>query len=414
MCKSHIALAVACVVAGIALETLRTRKAPRAHNFSAGPGPLDNEVLAQAQSELWSLDNTGMSIMEMSHRDAGGGVQTMMTEAEANVRTLLNVPSSYSVLFMHGGAHAQFAAIPLNLNASRALYANTGYWSQRARKEAEKIIGADAVDEFDAVTVDPATGERSIKAVAEWPEDASSNYSYLYFCASETIDGIAFLSEENAFPKGVPIVADFTSTLLSRPVDISKYAVIFASGGKNLGPSGMTLVIVAKEYTVAAQASRTTPSIMSYHLAATSLPIPSIYSTPPTFNIYMHGLVLKKLKKMGGMAAIEERAKRRASLIYDVIDHSHGFYVNSVHSSCRSRMSVPMRIGGETAATARRDLEERFAREAAAAGLLQLFGHPVKGGLRVTLYNGVRDESVALVADFMRVYARANSFSTVP
>ena len=325
----------------------------RAHNFSAGPGKTFDDVMYEAQRQLASFDGSGMSIMEMSHRDVDGPVQSMMSGAEADIRALLDVPAEgYHVMFMHGGAHAQFAAIPLNINAKRATYINTGYWSHRARDEAAKYFtGPDLViDELNPVTVDPRTGERFIAPPSEW--EVHHNSDYIYLCASETIDGLEFLDDSILSIRGdIPIVADFTSTLLSRPVDVSQYAMIFASGGKNLGPSGMTLVIVQDAWVRPGLANLLTPSIMSWDLAAHSAPIPSVYSTPPTFNIYMHSLVLKQLVGMGGMVALEARATARADKIYAVIDQSGGFYVNTVRRDFRSRMNVPMRIGGTFIAT---------------------------------------------------------------
>ena len=397
------------VIVALAAWWFQSKKM-RAHNFSAGPGKTFDDVMYEAQKQLASFDGSGMSIMEMSHRDVGGPVQSMMSGAEADIRALLNVPAEgYHVMFMHGGAHAQFAAIPLNVNAKRATYINTGYWSHRARDEAAKYLtGPDlAIDELNPVTVDPRTGERFITPPSEWSVHGDSDYVYL--CASETIDGLEFLDDSIlSIPGDIPIVADFTSTLLSRPVDVSKYAMIFASGGKNLGPSGMTLVIVQDAWVRPGVANPLTPSIMSWDLAAHSAPIPSVYSTPPTFNIYMHSLVLKKLVRMGGMSALEVRATTRADSIYAIIDASEGFYVNTVRRDFRSRMNVPMRIGGSSGSEPRRDLEEKFTAEAKKAGLLQLFGHKVKGGLRVTLYNGVNDDSVGLVAQFMLQFAAAN------
>lgn len=304
-----------------------------------------------------------------------------------------------TLLLCHASRAAQFAAVAMNLlqrpgSDGTADYVVTGYWSERAMHEAAKQGPMRAVR---------GASEDGSTMVPFEQLDLNPNASYVHICASETIDGLEFLSEPVA-PEGVPLVADFTSTLLSRRVDVSRYGVIYASGGKNLGPSGFALVIVRDDLVSASSAMANTPAVMSWHLHALRNPIPSIYHTPPVFNLYLHSLTLKWMERMGGMAAMEQRARRRAEEVYAAVDTSDGFYRTKVSDArFRSRMNVPMTI--MVAGQRRRDLEEQFCEEARAQDMLQLFGHPVRGGLRVTLYNGVRDESVSKVVAFMNAFA---------
>lgn len=361
----------------------------RAHNFSAGPSALPLAVLERAQAELLDYHGTGMSILETSHRDAGGPVQTVMARAEAQLRALLAIPSSYRVLFFHGGAHGQFAAVPLNLTSAseRAAYLVSGFWSERAREEASRYVTT--------LPVAAAIDARSLVPASSWevPRDAA----YVHLCANETIHGLE-LHEDPAWD-GPPLVADFTSTLLSRPVDVARYGVIYASSGKNLGPAGVTVVIVREEL-LARGARAETPSILDWAKQAASLPVPSLYSTPPVFALYLMGLVLDDLVARGGLQAAEWRARDRAARIYALLD-AGGVYENHVSSAARSRMNLPFRIRGGDA-----DAERRFLHEAEERGLHQLFGHPRFGGLRITLYNGVSDESVDALADYLEDFAR--------
>ena len=299
-------------------------------------------------------------------------------------------------------------------------YVVTGYWSERAMNEAAKQAPDNALRKVAGATEDGT----AFKPPSTW--GVNPNASYVHICASEvrcsprpacgaallcpaphgcsqTIDGLEFV-EEPEVPEGVPLVADFTSTLLSRRVDISKYGVIYASGGKNLGPSGFALVIVRDDLIGESLGSPSTPAVMSWYLHSLRKPIPSIYHTPPVYNLYLHSLVLRHQLKNGGMAAYEQRAITRASKVYAAVDTSNGFYVTKVsNKDHRSRMNVAMTI--RTGGKRRQDLEKAFVEEASAQGMLQLFGHPVRGGLRVTLYNGVPDEAVDRVVAFMNKFA---------
>lgn len=325
----------------------------------------------------------------MSHRDACGPVQNCITSASNKIRSLLKVPSNYHILFMQGGAHGQFAAIAMNLlgTKTQADYVSTGYWSQRAIKEASKYCNVRYA--YDGTKDNFA----SIPPVSEW--HISRDSAYVHICANETIHGLEFLYDPKLPEGSPPLVGDFTSTLLSRNIDISKYGCIYASGGKNLGPAGVTVVIIRDD--LVGLESPICPSVLSYSQMLNSKPIPSIYNTPPTFLIYMVDLVLTDNINMGGMDVLEARAKHRSSQIYNVVEDSGGFYsLKCQDASSRSRMNVPFRIGGENA-----DLEEQFCCEAEKRGLLQLFCHPLFPGCRVTLYNGIPDTAVDSLVEYM-------------
>lgn len=329
----------------------------------------------------------------MSHRDVGGPVQNCISSATDRIRTLLDVPSDYHILFMQGGAHGQFAAIALNLlgDKTQADYVTTGYWGQRAATEASKYCTVryayDGQDEKFA----------RIPPVSEW--DISEDSAYVHICANETIHGLEFVEDPELPAGSPPLVGDFTSTLLSRKIDISKYGCIYASGGKNLGPAGVTVIIVRKD--LVGKESPLCPSVLSYAKMAGSKPIPSIYNTPPTFLIYMVNLVLLDNMNSGGVEALEKRAIRRSGQIYDLMEESNGFYKPKCYDvPNRSRMNIPFRIGGGNI-----DLEETFSTEAAQRGLLQLFCHPLFPGCRITMYNGIPDSAVEALADFMIEFA---------
>ncbi|CAN8075637.1 unnamed protein product [Agarophyton chilense] len=368
-------------------------------NFSAGPACLSDWVMRTAGAEFCNKDSTGMGIMEMSHRDVGGPVQNAISSATDKLRIMLDVPDNYHILFLQGGAHGQFAAIALNLlgDKTQADYVCTGYWSQRAMTEASKYCKVrmaydGAEDNF-----------QYIPPVSQW--DISPDSAYVHICANETIHGLEFL-EDPVLPEGSPVlVGDFTSTILSRRINVSRYGCIYASGGKNLGPAGVVVVIVRDD--LLNKQLPTCPSVLSYSVMANSKPIPSIYNTPPTFLIYMVDLVLKDNLNNGGLEALEKRAMERARRVYDVIHDSNGFYTPKCNDSAhRSRMNVPFRIGNGSV-----HMEEQFCVEGAQRGLLQLFCHPLFPGCRITLYNGIPDSAVdALVEhmeDFQAKYARA-------
>lgn len=364
-------------------------------NFSAGPACLSDWVMRTAAEEFINKEGTGMGLMEMSHRDVGGPVQNCISSASDRIRTLLDVPSNYHVLFMQGGAHGQFAAVAMNLlgTKTQADYVSTGYWSQRAATEAGKYCSVRYA--YDG----SKDGFSHIPPVSEW--DISKESAYVHICANETIHGLEYF-EDPELPEGSPpLVGDFTSTLLSRKIDVSKYGCIYASGGKNLGPAGVTVIIIRED--LVGRESPICPSVLSYAKMAGSKPIPSIYNTPPTFLIYMVDLVLLDNMNMGGIEVLEARAKDRAAQIYNIIDDSNGFYKAKCSDVAhRSRMNVPFRIGGESGSV---DMEELFCSEAQKRGLLQLFCHPLFPGCRVTLYNGIPDSAVGALVEFMVEFA---------
>lgn len=300
---------------------------------------------------------------------------------------------------MQGGAHGQFAAVPMNLlgDKTQADYVNTGFWSQRAATEAEKYCKVRKA--YDGAK----DGYSYIPPVDEW--EISPESAYVHICANETIHGLEFLEDPTLPEDAPPLVGDFTSTLLSRRIDIKKYGCIYASGGKNLGPAGVTVIIIRED--LVGLESLTCPSVLSYAKMASSKPIMSIYNTPPTFLIYMIDLVLLDNMNSGGIEVLEERAKQRSGQIYSIVDESNGFYKAKCRSVChRSRMNVPFRICRGLQGDI--DLEELFCFEAEKRGLLQLFCHPLFPGCRVTLYNGIPDSAVDALCDFMVDFANAH------
>lgn len=371
----------------------------RVFNLSAGPAAMPTDVMEQAAAEFCNFRGTGMGFLEQSHRDAGGPVQTAIEDAHNDIRTLLKVPDDYHVMFMQSGAVGQFSLMPMNLlgNHKKIDFGKSGFWSVRASTEAAKYAEINTC--YDLGPDHNQEGIKAIPPTSEW--DISPDAGYVHICANETISGVEYLQE----PEGldVPIVSDFTSTLLSRPVDVSKYGAIFASFGKNLGPAGACLVIVKDSLLKEREAHPLTPSVLDYRLQAHSEPIPSLVNTPPTFILYMGGLVFKRTLALGGVEAMAERAKKNSGAVYDLIDSSDGFYRNNVDPAWRSRTTVPMRIKDGD-----RDLETLFEKEAAEFDppLFQLCGHPWFGGLRVTLYNGVPDEAVEATLAFMEHFAK--------
>lgn len=355
----------------------------RAFNFAAGPATLPVEVLEQVRDELTDWQHSGASVMEVSHR--GKAFMGLAREAEAALRRLLAVPEHYKVLFMQGGATGQFAAIPMNLaRADSTLdYVNTGAWSKKALAEAQRY----------AARVNVAADEAASRYTTV-PEPAalrlSPDAAYLHYTANETIGGVEF---PYVPVSAAPVVADMSSTLLSRPIDVARFGLIYAGAQKNLGPAGLTVVIVREDLTGHARPG--TPSVWDYRAVAAE---GSLLNTPPTFAWYVAGLVLKWLEAQGGLAAMGERNRAKAQRLYAAIDAS-GFYANPVAVKCRSWMNVPF-----TLADAR--LEAPFLAEARAAGLINLEGHRSVGGLRASLYNAMPPEGVEALVAFMHDFER--------
>ncbi|HWG77635.1 MAG TPA: 3-phosphoserine/phosphohydroxythreonine transaminase [Steroidobacteraceae bacterium] len=354
----------------------------RVFNFAPGPATLPLPVLEQAQAELTDWRGSGMSVMEISHRSKA--FLAVAAEAEADLRELMAIPSNYKVLFLQGGAAGQFAAVPMNLTASDSVvdYVNTGSWSKKALGEAHHYcrvnVAADAAE----------SRYNTVPPQSEWR--VSSGAAYLHYTPNETIGGV----EYSFIPKSdVPLVADMSSTILSRPLDVSRFGLIYAGAQKNIGPSGLVIVIVREDLLGHPRAD--TPLVWNYTgMAADG----SMSNTPPTFAWYIAGLTFKWLKREGGLAAMAERNRAKAQLLYRVIDES-GFYRNPVEKSSRSWMNVPFILPND-------QLDKVFLSESAAAGLTNLAGHRSVGGMRASLYNAMPLEGVQALTEFMRDFAR--------
>ena len=358
----------------------------RVWNFSAGPAALPEEVLRQAQAELLDWHGAGCSVMEMSHR--GKDFTGIIEQAEADLRDLLGVPANYQVLFLQGGATQQFAQIPMNLLAGRSAdYIVTGSWSKKAFKEAQRIgtVRCAATTESSGFTRLPTADEIKLDPFA----------AYLHVCTNETIHGVEIPAERIA-DTGVPLVADMSSHILSRPVPVEKFGLIYAGAQKNIGPSGLTLVVIREE--LLGMAPLTIPTVMDYAVMAEN---GSMLNTPPTYGIYIAGLVFQWLKRQGGMPGIAAVNAEKARILYESIDGSGGFYHNPVEVDCRSRMNVPFTL-------ANAELDAAFLAEAKAAGLVSLKGHKSVGGMRASIYNAVSLEGVQVLADFMNDFAKRN------
>ena len=348
------------------------------YNFSAGPAVLPAEVLQQARDEMLDWHGSGMCVMEMSHR--GKEFMSIAATAEKDLRDLLAIPASYKVLFLQGGATLQFAQIPMNLLAgkSKADYVVTGEWSKKAVKEAQAYcdVHVAASSEDKGFTYFPSQEAFQIR----------NDAAYLHYCSNETIGGV----EAHWTPEsGIPLVADASSHLLSRPLDVSKFGLIYAGAQKNIGPAGLTIVIVRDDLT--GKAAKGTPSVMDYKLQAGS---DSMLNTPATYAIYIAGLVFKWLKQQGGLAEIERRNIAKSKLLYDYLDAS-SFYNNSVEKRDRSRMNVPF-----TLADAK--LDEAFLKGAEKEGMVQLKGHRSVGGMRASIYNAMPIEGVQQLVAYMK------------
>lgn len=354
----------------------------RVYNFSAGPAALPLPVLEQARDELLDWQD-GMSVMEISHRSPA--FMAVAEQAEADLRDLLAIPPTYRVLFMQGGATAQFSAVPLNLSEAGATadYVHTGHWSERTIKEARRFV-----------TVRIAADEAASNYTTV-PEpsalDLTPGAAYVHYTPNETIGGVEFpyIPETG----DVPLVADMSSTILSRPLDVSRFGLVYAGAQKNIGPAGITVVIVRDDLTRRARAG--TPMVFDYRAVADA---GSMLNTPPTFGWYFAGLVFRWLKREGGLTAMAQRNRAKAEALYGTIDAS-SFYANPVARNCRSWMNVPFRL-------AKPELEKTFLAEADVAGLTNLAGHRAVGGMRASLYNAMTLEGVAALVDFMRDFER--------
>lgn len=357
----------------------------RCYNFCAGPAALPEEVLQQAQQDLCDWQGKGLSVMEMSHRSTE--FVGIAEQAEADLRELLAVPDDYACLFMQGGASSQFSAVPLNLlgNKRKADYVNTGQWSKKAIAEAKRYC------DVNVVASSEATNFTTIPEFDSW--QLSSDAAYLHYTPNETIGGLEF----HWVPQvNVPLAVDMSSTMLSRPFDVSQFGVIYAGAQKNIGPAGLTIVLVRKALLGNAQAF--TPAMLNYQTQADG---DSMYNTPPTFAWYLAGLVFQWLKERGGLDAMVEVNQRKATALYKAIDESD-FYSNPVELQSRSWMNIPFTL-------ANNELDKLFLSEAEQRGLLNLKGHRSVGGMRASIYNAVSEQAVATLIEFMHDFEKRNA-----
>jgi phosphoserine aminotransferase len=355
----------------------------RVINFSAGPAVLPEPVLQQAAAEMLDWHGSGMSVMEMSHR--GKEFIAIHAQAEADLRELMAIPKNYKVLFLQGGASAQFSVVPMNLlrGKTNADYINTGQWSKKAITDAKKYckVNVAASSEADNYTRAPKQ--------AEWKLDPDA--AYVHLTTNETIGGVEFHWVPDT--GGVPIVADMSSHILSRPMDVSLYGLIYAGAQKNIGPAGVTIVIVRDD--LLGQALPVTPTVFDYKVQAEN---DSMSNTPATYGIYVAGLVFQWLKKQGGMTAMEQINRAKAALLYDYLDQTE-FYHSPVAKDDRSLMNIPFTLRNA-------DLDKAFIQETEAAGLTQLKGHRSVGGMRASIYNAMPIEGVQTLVQFMREFER--------
>ncbi|MES2772384.1 MAG: 3-phosphoserine/phosphohydroxythreonine transaminase [Pseudomonadota bacterium] len=366
----------------------------RIWNFGAGPAALPLPVLEQVRDELLDWRACGMGVMEMSHR--GRAFASIIAQAEASLRALLAIPEDYSVLFLQGGATQQFAQVPMNLLApgQSADYCLTGSWSKKAFVEAQRLATVRCAGSSEAVGF-----TRLLK-----PEelDLDPHAAYLHVCTNETIHGVEMPTATPiaGVPAGLPVVADMSSHLLSRPVDVANFALIYAGAQKNIGPAGLTLVILRNDLLARIEPQRPgLPNLMNYaQMAAHG----SLLNTPPSFAIYVAALVFQWLQAEGGLSAIEQNNSAKAALLYHCIDSSQGFYINSISPDCRSRMNVPFTL-------AKPQLDAAFLAQAEAAGLSGLKGHASFGGMRASIYNAMPLAGVRVLVDFMNQFMRQNA-----
>ncbi|MGB6055750.1 MAG: 3-phosphoserine/phosphohydroxythreonine transaminase [Burkholderiaceae bacterium] len=360
------------------------------YNFSAGPAVLPKDVLRQAADDMLDWRGSGMSVMEMSHRGKEFG--SIIETAEADLRELLAVPDNYRVLFLQGGGIGENAIVPLNLLGRAAEpavvdFINTGSWSTKSIKEARKYCAVNVAASAEA------SGFTTVPPRSEWK--LSAKPAYVHLCTNETIGGVEyhFTPEVGADTNGAPLVADMSSHILSRVIDVSKFGVIYGGAQKNIGPAGLTLVIARED--LIGHALPICPSAFDWKLVADNH---SMYNTPPTYAIYIAGLVFQWLKRQGGVAAMERRNIAKAALLYDFLDASD-FYLTRVDRDCRSRMNVPFFLADET-------LNDAFLAGAKERGLLQLKGHKSVGGMRASIYNAMPVEGVQALIDYLREFEK--------
>ncbi len=358
----------------------------RVYNFSAGPAVLPEEVLKEAADEMLDYRGTGMSVMEMSHRSKA--FETIIQEAEADLRELMDIPDNYKVLFLQGGASQQFAMIPMNLMKNRvADYIVTGQWAKKAADEAEK---------YGTVNRIASSADKTFSYIPDCSDlPVSEDADYVYICENNTIYGTKFKELPNT--KGKTLVADVSSCFLSEPVDVTKYGVIYGGVQKNIGPAGVVIVII-REDLVTEDVLPGTPTMLKYKTHADA---DSLYNTPPAYGIYICGKVFKWLKKMGGLSAMKEKNEKKAKLLYDFLDESK-LFKGTVEKKHRTLMNVPFVTGDK-------DLDAKFGKEAKEAGLENLKGHRTVGGMRASIYNAMPYEGVEALVAFMKKFEEENA-----
>ena len=357
----------------------------RIFNFSAGPAMIPTAVIQQAEQEFLDWNGSGMNVMEMSHR--GKEFTSIANKADADLREVMAIPENYKVLFLQGGASGQFSSIPMNLLRGRttADYFNTGQWSKKAIQEAKRYC------DVNVVASSEENNFSTVPSKSAWKLNPDA--AYVHYTANETIGGVEF--DDIPDTGDVPLVVDLSSTILSRPIDVSRFGLIYAGAQKNIGPAGLTLVIVRDD--LIGNAIPSTPITLDYKIQADN---DSMYNTPPTYALYIAGLVFQWLKKLGGLKAMGEINQRKAEKLYSAIDSS-GFYQNPVEKQYRSWMNIPFTLNNA-------DLDAAFLAGAKTAGLLTLKGHRSVGGMRASIYNAMPEEGVDALISYMQKFAKQN------
>ena len=357
----------------------------RVYNFSAGPAVLPEEVLREAADEMLDYNGTGMSVMEMSHRSKA--YEEIITQAEADLRELMNIPDNYKVLFLQGGASLQFAMIPMNLMKNKkADYIITGQWAKKAYKEAQKYGDVRAI---------ASSEDKTFSYIPDCSDlDIDEDADYVYICENNTIYGTKYKELPNT--KGKTLVADVSSCFLSEPVDVTKYGIIYGGVQKNIGPAGVVIVII-REDLIPEKTEDYVPTMMQYKIHADNK---SLYNTPPAYRIYICGKVFKWLKKMGGLEAMKKHNEEKAAILYDFLDQSK-LFKGTVEKKDRSLMNVPFVTGDA-------DLDAKFVKEAKEAGFENLKGHRTVGGMRASIYNAMPTEGVVKLVEFMKKFEAEN------
>ncbi len=357
----------------------------RVYNFSAGPAVLPEPVLKKAASELVEYKNSGMSVMEMSHRSPE--YEAIINNAESLLRELMNIPANYKVLFLQGGASLQFSMIPLNLfrKSKKADFIHTGEWTKKAIPESKR---------YGTVNILGSAEDKNFSYIPEIDKSKfDKDADFFYICSNNTIEGTRFAS----FPEtgNVPLVADMSSHILSEVMDVSKFGVIFAGAQKNIGPAGVTVVIIRED--LIGNAMDITPTMMNYKTHSEN---GSMFNTPPTYSVYMAMLVFEWLKELGGISAMQKINENKAAILYDFIDNSK-LFKSPVEKKFRSMMNIPFKTGND-------DLDSKFLKEASKSGLVQLKGHRLVGGMRASIYNAMPAQGVQTLVDFMKKFESDN------